>query len=149
MSRMILSLAGITVLNGATLPDEPPILAQDASDRTGRVRVSADLRDTGRPQLVEQGDLAGTPSGTIVMSVPGDWDEAAAARLRTLNVKFALQTITPEEDSERKELQLLQRRDIPVRSYPEIVAAATREARERDLVEALERYVRDVKQADV
>ena len=147
MNRMFLSLAGITVLNGASLPDEPPIRAQEVSDQDGRVRVAADLRDTGRPQLVERCDLAGTQSGTIVLTVPGDWDEAAAARLRALNVKFALQTITPEENAERKELQQLQRNEIPTRSYREIIADATREMLERDLVGALERYVRNVKQA--
>lgn len=145
MNRMFLSLAGITVLNGASLPDEPPIRAQEVSDQDGRVRVAADLRDTGRPQLVAREHLDGTPAGTIIMTIPGDWDETSAARLHELNVKFALQSITPDEDVERKRLQSLQDNEIPARSYDEIVAAATREARERDLVEALERYVRDVK----
>lgn len=149
MNRLLLPLAGITALNGAPVLDEAALRDQKASNGDGLVRVAADLHDTGRPQLVARENLDGTPAGTIIMTVPGDWDEASAARLHELNVKFALERITPEEDAERKELQLLQRRDIPARSYPEIVAAATREARERDLVEALERYVRDVKQADV
>ena len=147
MNRLLLPLAGLTVLNGAANVDATARLEQTASSRDGRVCIDADLRDTEKPQLVAREDLAGTPAGTIVMSVPGEWDDAAAARLHDLNVKFALETISPEEDAERRELQALQRRDIPTRSYREIVAAATREARERDLVEALERYVRDVKQA--
>lgn len=144
MNRLFLSLAGISALNGTPIFDENAIQDQKTSNLEGLIRVAANLHDTAQPQLVAHDDLDGTPTGTIVMTVPGDWDEASAARLHELNVKYALQRITPEEDAERMELQSLQRRDIPTRSYREIIADATREMRERELVEALERYVRDV-----
>lgn len=84
-------------------------------------------------------------TGETIIRVSGSWDRRSAARLDELNEKFALSEISEEENRERKELQRLQMQDIPTRSYEEIVADATRTAREKELFDVLARYVRDVK----
>ena len=85
-------------------------------------------------------------TGETIVKVSGTWDRRSAERLDALNEKFAMCEISAEENQERKELQALQMQDIPTRSYEEIVADATRAAREKELFDVLERYVRDVKQ---
>ena len=85
-------------------------------------------------------------TGETIVKVAGTWDRRSADRLDELNEKFALCEISSEENQERKELQTLQMQDIPTRSYEELVADATRAAREKELFDVLERYVRDVKQ---
>jgi hypothetical protein len=85
-------------------------------------------------------------TGETIIKVSGTWDRRSAERLDALNEKFALCEISAEENQERKDLQALQMQDIPTRSYEEIVADATRAAREKELFDVLKRYVRDVKQ---
>ncbi|MCL2877104.1 MAG: hypothetical protein FWF12_12710 [Betaproteobacteria bacterium] len=74
------------------------------------------------------------------------WTAQTKKRLQTLISKAAVQTITPDEAREMRNLQALRRTNTPSRTYDELVRTAERDRLVNNLKNALETYVHFVQQ---
>lgn len=75
------------------------------------------------------------------LSVIDGWDGATQKRYSELAVREALETITPSEERELKNLETARERTLAPPSYEEIVRSVEAKRRTEDLISALSRYV--------